>query len=256
MPILIPNPQYETIHHIFDSHQYLRNVIEAIPELSTGELWVNNIEDPLMALYTIPGIHFLAGTPDSRDIAQFLAKIPPKQNIFVPTQKEWIRHLKRFFGNRLGSFKRYALSASSLSLENIRNLKKDLPSGFRILKVDVPILKQIKESIGFYILLFFGDPKHFMVSGKGYCIKHNDSIISIASSLVPFNKSLEIQIDTIDSPKYRRKGFATQVAVEIIEYCLSNDIEPHWDADSPISKNFALKLGYSNPQAYPCYFWV
>ena len=256
MPILIPNSQYETIQHIFDSHQYLRNVIESIPKLSTGELWINDIENPLMALYTIPGINFLAGTPDSNNIDQFLAKIPPKQSIFVPSQKEWIRNLKRYFGIRLKSFKRYALSASTLNEKNIRNLKKELPRGFYILEVDTPILNQIKESIGFYIHLFFGDPELFMVSGKGYCIKHKEIIISIASSLTPFTRSLEIQIDTIDSPIYRRKGFATRVAVEIIEFCLKNDIEPHWDADSPISRDFALKLGYSNPQPYSCYYWA
>ncbi|MFX0207732.1 MAG: GNAT family N-acetyltransferase [Candidatus Hodarchaeota archaeon] len=256
MPILIPNSQYETIQHIFDSHQYMKNVIEAIPKLSTGELWIDNIENPLMALYTIPGIHFLAGTPDSRGIDQFLAKIPPKQNIFIPSQREWTGTLKRYYGNRLGSYNRYALSASTLTEKNILNLKKNLPSGFDLLEVDVPILNQIKDSMGVYIHLFFGDPELFMVSGKGYCIKHNDTVISIASSLTPFTRSLEIQIDTIDSPHYRRKGFATRVAVEIIEFCLKNDIEPHWEADSPVSRDFALKLGYSNPQPYSCYYWV
>jgi hypothetical protein len=234
----------------------MRNVIEAIPKLKTGELWINNLEDPLMALYSIPGIHFLAGTPDSREIDQFLAKIPPKQGIFVPSQREWIQTLKKYFGDRLGKFNRYALSASTLTKKNIRSLKKELPSEFCVLEVDLPILNQIKDSIGFYIHLFFGNPEYFIAAGKGYCIKHNETIISIASSLIPFTRSLEIQIDTIDSQIYRRKGFATRVAVEIIEFCLRNDIEPHWDADTPVSRDFALKLGYSNPQAYPCYFWV
>jgi hypothetical protein len=255
MAVLIPNSQFDTIYHLFDSHQYLRNVIEAIPKLSTGELWVDKIDNPLMALYTIPGIHFLAGNPNHRDI-EILTKIPPKQSIFIPSQKEWIGSLNKFFRTKLGSFKRYALSASSLSLENIRNLKKDLPSGFHILEVDTSILDQTKESIGFYIQLFFGDPELFMALGKGYCIKHGNTVISMASSLTPFIQSLEIQVDTIDSSKYRRKGFATRVAVEIIDFCLENDIEPHWDADSPISREFALKLGYSNPQSYPCYYWV
>lgn len=125
-----------------------------------------------------------------------------------------------------------------------------------MLDVDTSILNQIKDSIGFFIHLFFGDPEFFKISGIGYYIKHDDTVISIASSLVPFTRSLEIQVDTVDSPKYRRKGFTTRVAAEIIEYCLENNIDPHWDADSIISRDFALKLGYSNPQPYTCYYWT
>jgi len=257
MVVIIPNSHFDSIRHVFDSHQYLRTVIEAIPKLTTGELWVDKIDNPTMALYTIPGINFLAGTPDPHDIDNLLAKIHPKQSIFVPSSNtEWTCILKRYFGLRLGSFNRYALSASSLRLNKIRTHKKDLPVGFYLLEVDAAILNQIKDSIGYYIHLFFGDPEFFMVSGRGYCIKHDDKVISIASSLVPFTTSLEIQVDTIDSPEYRRKGFATRVTVEIIEYCLENNIEPHWDADSTISRDFAVKLGYTDPQPYTCYYWA
>ena len=257
MVVIIPNSHFDSIRHLFESHQYLRNVIEAIPKLSTGELWVDKVDIPAVALYTIPGINFLAGTPHPHKIDNLLAKISPKQSIFIPSPStEWIRVLKDFFGNKLGSFNRYALSASSLRLNKIRTHRKELPDGYSLLEVDTTILNQIKETIGFYIHLFFGDPEFFIVSGIGFCIKHDDTIISIASSLVPFTTSLEIQVDTIDSLKYRRKGYATRVAVEIIEYCLENDIEPHWDADSKVSRDFAVKLGYSNPQPYLCFYWV
>ncbi|UCG03470.1 MAG: GNAT family N-acetyltransferase [Candidatus Heimdallarchaeota archaeon] len=255
MVILIPNSQFDSIRYIFDSNQQMRNVIEAIPRLTTGKLWVDNLDNPSMALYSIPGINFLAGTPDPQNIDDLLGKIPSKENIFIPTTK-WIEILKQYFGIKLGTFNRYALSATSLRLKNIRNLKEKLPRGFYFLDVDTSILNQIKDSIGFFIHLFFGDPESFMISGRGYCIKHDDTVISIASSLVPYTKSLEIQVDTIDSPKYRRKGFATRVAAEMIEYCLENGIEPHWDADTIISRDFALKLGYTNPQSYSCYYWV
>ncbi len=256
MVMLIPNSQFDSIRHVFDSNQHMRNIIEAIPKLTKGELWIDNLENPLMALYTMSGIHFLAGTPDPNKIDNFLTKIPPKQSIFIPTQKEWVLILKKYFGDKLGNYNRFALSASSLTLRDIRNLKQELPYGFYVREVDPSILNQIKDSIGFYILLFFGDTKTFMASGKGYCILCDDEVISIASSLVPFTKSLEIQVDTMDSSSYRRKGFATRVAVEIIEYCLETGIEPHWDADNDISRDFALKLGYSNPQSYTSYYWV
>lgn len=254
MVILIPNSQYPFISHIFDSHQYLRNVIEAIPKLSVGELWVDDLDNPSLALFTIPGVHILSGTPEPNKIDRILAKIPPNQSFFVPKQELWIQSLKRYFRSKLGSYNRYAVSTSSLTLEYLQTLKKDLPEGYEMKQVDIEVLNETKESIGSYILLFFGNPERFLISGKGFCIKKNDTTISMASSLVPFEKSLEIQVDTLDA--YQRKGLATQVVVKLIEYCLKNGIEPHWDSDTEISRDFALKLRYSNPQPYKCYYWV
>ncbi|MFX0208328.1 MAG: GNAT family N-acetyltransferase [Candidatus Hodarchaeota archaeon] len=252
----VPSSQFNSIRYMYDAHQHLRNVIDAIPELPLGKLFVDNPDNPSVSLFTIPGIHILSGNPVSSNIDNILALIPLKQTIVIPNQNLWIPHLKNFFGIRLGSFNRYAVSASTVSLEHIRNLKQELPDQYYLQKVDIEVLNQIKNSIGYYVHLLFGDPEHFMVSGIGYCIKNDYTIISMASSLVPFRTSLEIQVDTVNSPKYRRKGFATRVTVELIEYCLENGIEPHWDADTEISRDFALKLGYTNPQPYKCYYWI
>lgn len=256
MVIKVPNSQFNSIHHLYDNHERLRNIIEAIPELPLGEIFVDSPNKPSLSLFTIPGIYILAGSPDSSNINNILAKIPSKQTIFIPNRKSWVQHLKTYFRTKLRSFNRYAVSASTVTLDYIRNLKLELPDQYYLQKINIKVLNQIKNSIGYYIHLFFGDPEHFLVSGTGYCIRNDSTVISMASSLVPFKTSLEIQVDTVDSPKYRRKGFATRVAIELIEYCLKNDIEPHWDADTEISKEFALKLGYSNPQPYKCYYWV
>ncbi|MFX1283083.1 MAG: GNAT family N-acetyltransferase [Promethearchaeota archaeon] len=256
MVIQIPSSHFDSIRHMYDAHQHLRNIIEAIPELPLGEIFVDNPENPSVSLFTIPGVHILAGTPSSSDINKILAHIPPKQTIFIPNQKLWIPHLRMYFRTKLRNFNRYALSASAVTLKYIQNLKHNLPERYYLQQVDMEVLNQIKNSIGYYVHLFFGDPKHFMASGKGYCIKYGLSIISMASSLVPFRTSLEIQVDTVDSIKYRRKGLATRVAVELISYCLENGIEPHWDADTEISRDFALKLGYTDSKPYKCYYWV
>ncbi len=53
-----------------------------------------------------------------------------------------------------------------------------------------------------------------------------------------------------------RKGFGTAAAIALIEYCLSNDIEPYWDANNKPSAIMAENLGYSNPESYYVYKWV
>ncbi|MFX1249259.1 MAG: GNAT family N-acetyltransferase [Promethearchaeota archaeon] len=256
MVIRVPNSQFNSVCYIFDEHQHLRNLIEAIPALPRGELWIDSSDNPSVALFKLPGIHFLGGTPNSNEIEKILDKIPSKQAIFIPTQEKWITILKRYFKDKLRSFDRFALSASSLTINHIHNLRKELPYGYHIKQIDHIDWNQIRTSIGHYIHIFFRDIEHFKTSGKGYCVRNDNRVISMASSLVPVTRSLEIQVDTVESTKYLRKGFATRAVVELIEYCLKKGIDPHWDADTEISKKFAQKLGYSNPQPYKCYYWV
>ncbi|MHA1969870.1 MAG: GNAT family N-acetyltransferase, partial [Candidatus Hodarchaeales archaeon] len=56
-------------------------------------------------------------------------------------------------------------------------------------------------------------------------------------------------------PDYRGRGFATVVSAKMIEYCLEREIEPHWDAANPYSVKLALKLGFTDPESYKCYYW-
>ncbi len=45
------------------------------------------------------------------------------------------------------------------------------------------------------------------------------------------------------------------MCIALIEYCLKNDIEPHWEAANNTSVEMALKLGYTNPKDVYQYYW-
>jgi hypothetical protein len=70
---------------------------------------------------------------------------------------------------------------------------------------------------------------------------------------MPYEKEFEIEVDTLDSSEYRRKGLATIVSAALIEEALSRNLVPIWDAANASSKGLALKLGYSNPMPYDAY---
>ena len=92
-----------------------------------------------------------------------------------------------------------------------------------------------------------------MKKGIGFCVKHGDEPISMASSCLPYTDKLEVQIATVDSPEYRRRGFGTTACIALLEYCLENKIEPHWDAFDERSASMAEKLGYTDPEHYHMY---
>jgi predicted GNAT family acetyltransferase len=110
--------------------------------------------------------------------------------------------------------------------------------------------------MGFHISQFFGSPDEFLKHGFGFCIKHGEKVVSMASTFTPYDDEIEIEIDTCNSPEYRRKGLATVAGAALVEYALEKGLTPNWDAQTPISVELAKKLGYSNPQPYEAFFRV
>ncbi|MGM9968410.1 MAG: GNAT family N-acetyltransferase [Rummeliibacillus sp.] len=54
---------------------------------------------------------------------------------------------------------------------------------------------------------------------------------------------------------YRGRGLASLVVEQLIDYCLSQNIQPRWDCNSDNSASILLgnKLGFNNPQKYAVY---
>ncbi|MFX0084672.1 MAG: GNAT family N-acetyltransferase [Candidatus Hodarchaeota archaeon] len=217
------------------------------------ELWVDRKEDPDVLKYSIPYIHFFAGNPENPCIDKLFAKVNKHHQFFIPN-KSWEIKIKQYWGDKLQSYKRNKLDHSKLDLYSIQKIsKKSLPNGFIIKEIDLKTVEFINQNISNYFSLYFGSPAEFMNKGVGYCIKKGDDLASFATCFLPFKDKLEVQVITLK--KYRRKGFAFVVCAKLIEYCLLRKITPCWDACNESSLMLALKLGYSNPMLYDCYYW-
>ena len=146
------------------------------------------------------------------------------------------------------------MSAGELSLEHVRSLMKPLPEGYTLQQVDKNGLSDAHPRLTGHIRMFYQSTEAFLEQGVGFCIRHSEKTVSMASSSTPFTSEFEVQVDTLDQPEYRRKGFATTVCAALIEYCLKNGIIPHWDAANEVSLKLALKLGYVEPDRYVAYY--
>ena len=147
------------------------------------------------------------------------------------------------------------MAHKSLSLEKLENLKKPLPEGYSLKKTDRETIERLPNILKVHIKPFFGTVDNFTEKGIGFCVKHGGEPISMASSCLPYTDKLEVQIATVDSPEYRRKGFGTAACVALLEYCLRNKIEPHWNAFNERSVLMAEKLGYTDAEQYYVYKW-
>ena len=251
----IPAEQYQKYAHWFENEIFPGTWIEtAFVHKSFHKILVDDIENPQMVLLHYPYKAFLAGGPSPSQWAEMLDLIPAETEICLD-ESLWLPKLIEFFGNRLIQKERIKSSFSNLSVEHLESLKRPLPDGYTLARVDRDTAERLPELLGIHIPPFFGSIERFMEEGIGFCVKDGEKPVSCASSCIPYGRQLEIQLATVDAPEYRRKGFATAASIALLEYCLTNEIEPCWDAINKRSAALAEKLGYTDIQPYSVYKW-
>ncbi|MHA2244336.1 MAG: GNAT family N-acetyltransferase [Candidatus Hodarchaeales archaeon] len=240
----IPHENLKEFLPLFKEHIHFRNILEVVPTASFGRGFTDDLESPDIILFSCGYyFHFLTGNYHSVKIKELLDKIPEKHEIIVPSD-EWEKVLRDKW-SMLVDFTRTGFSSKNLVLKNIKKLIKPLPKEFTLIKVD----SGNAEKFGY--LEYPGGSEAFNNEAVGFCITEGEKLVSRAASSSLFNH----EIDVFTSPKYRRKGFAINVSARLIEYCLENGIEPHWDAENELSVKLALKLGYTDPKPHKVYYW-
>ena len=247
------DPDRTIVRNLFESHSRMRAVLFPLLDLGDGAIWVDFIKTPSSALLSRSPIQFLAGDASSPSAAKLVERIPRMQLTFVPDD-EWATLVKSVWGTEVGIQQRVKLSAAELSLEHVRGLLKPLPEGYTLERVHLAALSGTHPSILTHIRMLYESTEAFVEHGVGFCIRHGEETVSMASSFTPFINEFEVEVDTLDQSEYRRKGFGTIVCAALIEYCLENDIIPHWDAANEVSVKLALKLGYVEPDRYVAYY--
>jgi GNAT superfamily N-acetyltransferase len=251
----IPAEDYKKFIHWFDNETFPRTWIEtALANKSFHKMIVDDEADPHMVLLHYPYKAFLAGGPSPSKWAEMLDVIPEETEICLH-EGQWLAKLIEHFGDLLIRKTRVKTSSRSLHLDHLESLKKPLPDGYSVARVDWETAERLPELLSVHIPPFFGSIERFMEEGIGFCVKDGEAPVCFAGSCIPYGRKLEIQVATVDAPEYRRKGFATAASIALLEYCLAHEIEPCWDAVNDRSVALAEKLGYTDPQQYFVYKW-
>jgi len=241
----------QKVSFLFDSHTWLKTVIQFAFRDNAGRIIVDNIQNPEVGFLQI-GFVFLGGNSSSRNVAAIIDALPAGPQIIAPTS-EWEQTLTNRKGESIKRVPRIGFSYDSLNLDYLRSLKEQIPLDFVLERIDLETASSIPGEVAPAIPFFFRSPESFIERGFGYCIKHNRRVVSTAMTAMPFEKEFEIEVDTLNNPEYRRKGLATAVSAALIEEALLKDLVPIWDAANEASKRLALRLGYSNPISYDAF---
>ncbi|MGY5859828.1 MAG: GNAT family N-acetyltransferase [Candidatus Thorarchaeota archaeon] len=246
--------QWTKVANLFESHILNQSIINPCVRSGMGYLSVDNIDSPNVAMYSAPMMIFLAGDAANPNARELVTSIPQLTGVIVP-DKEWSDLLKNEWGDKVVVNQRTHLDHRSLSIEHLKKLKENLPAGYILKKMDREVLPQISQQYTMQIQMNFGKIENLIESGFGFCILHDDRLVSYAYTAFPFIDEFEIQVFTENSSEYRRKGLATTVSAALIEYGLENNLVPHWDAANESSIKLAMKLGYTNPISWEAYYY-
>ncbi len=250
----VSEENYDDYRHMFNEDYCNQTFVESAFKYKQFPLKVNDRDNPSAAFLVFKFALIYVGEVESLTKEEVITILPEGVAV-VGDQDLWKAKLLEFFEGKIIERRRTRLSHQNLSLEKLMGLKKPLPEGYVLERVDKETAEKLPEILKVHIPILYGSVDNFMEQSIGFCVKKGDEAVSMASSTVPYTSLLEMQVATVDSPEFRRKGFGTAASIALIEYCLENGIVPVWEAANDRSVEMALKLGYTNPQDIYQYYW-
>ncbi len=250
-----PVEQNSNLIPMFNNHKYLSVIINSSIQQKLAKLQVDNLDNPTVCIMTYNPFVAISGDINSQSIESLLEAVPFHKIILIPHDDSWYELLKAKYGMRFitPNSKRTKFSSDGLDIEFIRSLKKPLPKHLNIEASDKENAELFNSDFQKGFFDFFGSKEAFLKKGFGYVILDKDIVVGAAATgNAPFNKAFEIQI--VVNKEYRRQGFATLLATNLIEYSLENGYDPRWDADNEKSAALASKLGYTDPEEWALSF--
>ncbi len=233
---------------------------------SKGELWVNNIEKPAVALaYSAPvGGFAIMGTPENYDgffqflEKKFLIELKAKGfNYFEFTVEEPIlekRVLEKFSDKEMNQEDEYFYRKYDKT--EVHEL-----SDYSVLRVNSDIIKNLNsgvydnpEFLKKRILESWNSYEEFLDSSLAFIAIKEKTIVGVILGTAVFDKVVAIDIET--HADHRKKGIAMTLTQYFINECIQRKLIPQWNCvDSNIaSRKTAESLGFKLLKKKP-YYW-
>ena len=270
---------YELILRSFDIEKCTLAIKSVLFNHSPGDVYVDSVISPKTAfVWNNEHNFFVLGDLDNKEYNEQLSKVIHEDIIKKVKQKDnLLDYYIRFFQNNLSYTGKYEEMISVLFKENPVMISKYryysldlseyeikkwgdilLDSGINIEFIDSNFLKKThldnyEQIIGMINENWISE-KVFLKEGFGFCLVKNDSIISWCISDYNIDKQCEIGVETDD--KYWRKGYATIVVTEVLNYCKQRGLKKvgwHCRDNNIGSYKLAEKVGFKRMDDYHTY---
>jgi RimJ/RimL family protein N-acetyltransferase len=221
-----------------------------------GEVYVDDVDHPQVALAMTPEGEYLAGDPGlAASYAGLKEVIPLRAYLIVHPQGQgwqdvlseiWVNPAARRHDRQHYLYHGEAGAAPTFHL--------NVPEGFELVPVDAALLARTSlinyEAVQGWVGSW-GSPEYFYEHGFGFCLIKDNTIVSRCIADCVVGNASEIGISTVAG--YRRMGLAAIVASAAIDYCLTHGIQSigwHCLSSNAGSIAVAKKVGLAKERDY------
>jgi RimJ/RimL family protein N-acetyltransferase len=220
-----------------------------------GEIYVDQIDNPRVALAFTPEGEYLAGDADVEAAYEGLQETisPRAYLIFHPDR--WETKLGQIWVNQAA--RRHARQHLRFERARIPDWRHRIPAGFQLVQVDRAFLARTDLKNHDTVVDRLGgwhSVDYFLQHGFGLCILEGDTVASCCFADCVVGNQCEMGIAT--DMAYRRRGLATVVVAATVEYCLANGLTQigwHCLQSNVGSRAVAEKVGFAVDQEYFAY---
>lgn len=223
--------------------------IECVLQDHMGKAFVDSLDNPKYFMIEMDNF-FLYFAGDYKQAAgrDFMSKMPTGRMLMAGTS-HWQETVESIFQGQLIKIQRHNHSSDNLSLTHLQTLVKDNPNSPCVKRFDLAL---VQSNPPFLEYGAFDSAEDFVQRGIGFAMIKEGQVIGAAYSSLVANNAIEVSV-VVDS-KHRRQGIATALCAQLLQYCVTNHIAPHWDAANEESCLLAAKLGYEKTEDYQAYF--
>ncbi|MBS4537526.1 GNAT family N-acetyltransferase [Clostridium sp. D2Q-11] len=249
--IKLERKEFKKVTHLIKTQDEL-SVFSVINGSMPGEIYVNDIEHPTVALIKTNECSLITGASNDED---FNSQVNSKVDFWdqlTPDSSEWIDKIPTIHKNSF--IRKYIRRHYELEIDKFLECDLKLPEGYEIEKVDLSIIKlkdydNSDEVLGW--LESWGDDEKFQKYGSGYFIHNNKVIVSWSLSDCYFEDKIAIGVHTDE--RYRNNGLGRMVVSATIKDCFAKGYKKiDWlcvDSNKG-SITIAEKLGFTYKNNY------
>jgi len=232
-------------------------VYSILDQVIEGAVYADDERLHSILFQTKSGIYYVYGDSSSEQIVSklvFLLQESIEQNkrfTLFSYSDEWSAKIEQRLNDNVNKLERYTFSFDK---DAYTNREKCESLDYKCIKIKQHQIDHCLEFNNQYYEEYWDSTDNFLEKGFGFCLQHENKIISEAVSI--FKSHQFAEIDIITDSNYRGKGLASFIAEKFIDDCLLKDLKPCWDCDIDNNGSYHLgvKLGFTNPVKYTVFY--
>lgn len=221
--IKLDSKEFKKISHLVKSKDEL-SVFSVINGENPGEIYVNNIDNPTVALIQTSECNLIAGSPDDEVFNSEVSSELDFWDQLVPDSCEWLEKIPTIHKNHF--IRKYKRRHYVLSSDKFVDCDAPLKEGYTLEKADISFLRENPFENSKRVIEWaenWGDDEKFKKYGTGYLIRNDKVIVSWSLSDCCFKNTIAIGIHTDE--RYRKNGFGKIAVAATIRDCFNKGYE-------------------------------